>query len=65
MSGERRRYLVERISRCVVEVEVEAYSLAEARTLADSGVGEELDSRYESKGTGKARLVSPFGRRQT
>lgn len=59
MRRERRRYLVERVSRCVVEVEVEAHTVAEARMLAAQGEGDSVDATYQSKGTGKARLLGP------
>lgn len=55
-----KRYAVERISRCKVQVEVDAYTAAEARRLVAQGGGESQDADYEPRGTGHVEQIDPL-----
>ena len=48
-----RTFYVERVSRCVTTVIVQAASKAEAKRLVSEGHGVESDSEYTHKGFGK------------
>jgi len=55
----RKTYYVERVSRCVAMLGVQAKTAAEAKRLAEAGDYDELDAYYELRGYGRVLTKLP------
>ncbi|HZV74636.1 MAG TPA: hypothetical protein VFF79_13035 [Conexibacter sp.] len=62
MTAERKTFYVERISRTVTTIAVEARSKAEAMRLARDGEGDEVDARSLVCGFGRVHAEGETGR---